>query len=127
MITMANNLNNNAVSHGNLYVLDGVECVRWAINSFKHENFTLARFEELSGNPASFLKEWAINRYPLLCNGWLFEPVASHVQDADGVYAVTFVVNNAVVPDLGNTTYGMMTIASENGVVSCDITNIRQS
>lgn len=123
---MANHIDSHAVSNGKLYTLHGVECVKWGTNSFKHENFTAARFEELCGNPVSFIKEWALNGYPLLCNGWLFHPVAAHVQDDGHVYAVTFVVNNAVVPDLGNTTYGMMTLANENGIVSCDITNIMQ-
>ena len=123
---MASNHNSNVISKGKIHTIDGIECVKWGANSLKHENFNAARFEELSGNPISFMKEWAINKYPLLVNGWLFETVASHVEDDNGVYAVTFVVNNAVVPDLGNTTYGMMTISNENGVVSCDITNIKQ-
>lgn len=123
---MANHIDRGSVSKGKVYTLHGIECVKWGTNSFKHENLTAAQFEELCGNPVSFIEEWAINKYPLLVNGWLFEPVASHVEDDNGVFAVTFVVNNAVVPDLGSTTYGMMTLSNENGIVSCDITNIRQ-
>lgn len=46
---MANNVNQNAISNGVLHTLDGVECVRWAVDSFAHENLTAARFKELNG------------------------------------------------------------------------------
>ena len=120
---MANSINQNAISNGVLHTLDGVECVRWAVDSFAHENLTAERFKELSGNDTSFFEEWAKNCYPILCNGWLLQVVGSHVEDDGRVFAVTFIVNNAVVPDLENT-YGVMTLAAQNGGVTCEITNI---
>lgn len=120
---MANVINSNAVSRGAVSTLDGVEIVRWGADSFSHGAFTAEEFERLSGNPTSFMEEWAKNCYPLLCNGWMFNPVAAHVEDDDRVYAVTFVVNNAVVPDL-EFTYGVMTLASQNGGVTCEIVNM---
>lgn len=120
---MASNHNSNIVSNGNIHTYEGIECVKWNADSFAHENFTAEQFEALSGNNISFFEEWATNRYPLLCNGWLLEVVGAHIQDEGRVFAVTFIVNNAVVPDLANT-YGVMTLASQNGGVTCEIVNM---
>ncbi len=120
---MATNVNSNAISNGHLHVIDGVECVRWGVDRLSHENLTAERFKELSGNDTSFFEEWAKNAYPLLCNGWMFHPTACHVEDEGRVFALTFMINNAVCPDLENT-YGIMTLASQNGGVTCEITNI---
>lgn len=118
-----NNINQSAVSRGFVNTLDGVECVRWGADTFSHGQFTAEEFEALCGNPTSFMGEWARNGYPLLCNGWMFHPVACHVEDDNRVFAVTFLVNNAIVPDL-EFTYGVMTLASQNGIVTCEITNL---
>lgn len=120
---MANIFNSNSVSHGKLYMFDNIKCVKWNADSMAHENFTPEQFEALCGNDTSFFEEWAKNRYPLLVNGWLLVPVGAHVQDENGVFAVTFIVNNAVVPHLENT-YGVMTLASQNGGVTCEIVNM---
>lgn len=120
---MASIINSSAARNGAASTLDGVEIVRWGADSFSHRAFTAEEFEHLSGNPTSFMEEWAKNCYPLLCNGWMFNPVAAHVEDDDRVYAVTFIVNNAVVPDL-EFTYGVMTLASQNGGVTCEIVNM---
>lgn len=118
-----NNSNTNILTRGNVYVHEGIECVRWGANNFSHGQFTAEEFERLCGNPTSFLEEWAHNRYPLLCNGWLLSVFNSHVQDDGRVYAVTFLVNNAVCADL-EFDHGIMTLASQNGVVTCEIHNL---
>lgn len=118
-----NNNNQNTISRGNIHVHEGVECIKWGAVSFAHGQFTAEEFERLSGNPTSFMEEWALNRYPLLCNGWLLNVINAHVQDDGRVFAVTFMVNNAVCPDL-EFTHGMMTLASQNGVVTCEIHNL---
>lgn len=97
---MANNTNKNAISRGILYTLAGVECVKWAANSIADGLKIGARnFEAMTGNEFSFMEEWAVNQYPLLCNGWLLNCVGSHIV-ADGSYAVKFITNNAVTPSL---------------------------
>ena len=118
-----NNNNQNTVSRGKLHVHEGVECIAWNANNFSHGQFSAEEFERLSGNPTAFLEEWAQNRYPLLCNGWLLGVVNSYVQDDGRVFAVTFLVNNAVCEDL-EFSHGIMTLASQNGVVTCEIVNL---
>ena len=119
---MAQNYNNNALSSGNIYVFNGVECVKWAADRFEHTTLTENEFIALSGNDISFLEEWAINRYPILCNGWLIECNAAHIND-DGVFSAMFIVNNAVCPDLTGT-FGVMLLTAQNSTVSCEIVNL---
>lgn len=119
---MAHNVNSNAVVAGKVHTIQGVECVKWNADSFVHETLTAERFKELSGNDISFLKEWAVNRYPIFCNDWMLTCIASHIGN-DGVHSVQFLVNNAVVPLLTNT-FGGMLLTAQNGTVSCEIVNI---
>lgn len=128
---MATNVNTNAVANGKLYTIDGVECVYWRgseLSTLPLDTVTtIATFKAATGNDPEFMAEWARNRYPMYNNGWLLQPVASHLEDAQGVCAVQFVVSSAVCP-LVNETYGMLIVSRQSdGTIKAELNDIVQT
>lgn len=83
----------------------------------------ISDFADAVHNGPDFMAEWARNRYPLYAEGWLFDPVAAHLEDSTGVCAVTFVINNSVSPFLEGT-YGILTLSRQSdGKIYAELTD----
>lgn len=125
-----NNYGKTVVGDGTLRMVAGLACVPMVGKLPQTGDVPAAEFLTLTGNDPAFIREWANNRYPMQCNGWVIEPVASHIgTPADDTYAVTFIVNNAVLDDdameeLGDATYGVYQISLEDGEVKTELTPI---